>query len=219
MHDCPHCEESFDEEEAYLSHLGETHPDELGPIDRRRVDEATGGDDGGPPVLAIAVGLVGVVCLAAAGYLLFSGGGGAGGADGADGSDADVARTPTNVGSTDFHGTIVVVVDGERVDFSRSEYQLRASAFHFENGNGQVWHGHADGITLEYAMSTLGIGVTDSTVRFEGTTYRDSTNGTSVSVTVDGEPVDPRTYVLQGVANPNDAGAGDAIRIVVETDG
>jgi hypothetical protein len=117
------------------------------------------------------------------------------------------------------HGLINVTIAGERVDFSRSEYQRprEFSAFHFERGNGRMWHKHADGVTLEYAMATLGIGVSENTVAIDGTTYRDSDPGTNVSVTVDGQAVDPATYELEGASSSNPA-QGDFIKIVVSTD-
>jgi hypothetical protein len=67
-------------------------------------------------------------------------------------------------------------------------------------------------------MATLGIGVSEDTVVFDGTVYRESDPGTNVTVEVDGEPVDPQTYVLQGGADSRPE-RGDSIRIVVGTDG
>lgn len=196
MPDCGYCEASFDDEAAYLDHLREAHADELGPIDQRRVaTESSSGLPTGP------LAIVAVVLAAAAvvGYVVFlPGGGGAGGVDG-----------PQNVGSVHFHGTIEMVVDGQRVDFGQSEYQRprEQPAFHFEGGDGTTWHGHAEGVTLAYAMGTLDIGVTESTVTVQGTTYDDADADTSVRVTVNGEPVVPADYVLRD---------GDAVRIVVE---
>jgi sulfur carrier protein ThiS len=55
-------------------------------------------------------------------------------------------------------------------------------------------------------MSTLGIGVTNDSVTYEGETYRSGPN-TTVTVHVNGNSVRPSEYVLQ---------EGDRIRIVVE---
>jgi len=100
-----------------------------------------------------------------------------------------------------------VVIDGQRVDFSRSQYQLQADAFHFEANEGRRWHVHARGVTLAWAMESLGIPVTAETVTFEGRTYDDSDPDTTVTIRVNGEPVTPSSYVLQ---------RGDRVRIVVE---
>lgn len=48
----------------------------------------------------------------------------------------------------------------------------------------------------------------NETVTYRGTTYRDSNPGTTVTVEVNGEPVNPRTYVLE---------EGDRVQISVET--
>lgn len=202
MPECRYCDASFDDDEAYLEHLQETHPDELGPIDRRRLES----DDGDGIGIGVGVGvgpiaLGGVIAIAAAlvAYLvLFAGGGG-----GAE----SVGTTPHAVGSVHYHGTIEMVVDGDRVDFGQRRYVHpgRNQAFHFDRPNDPQWHVHARGVTLAYAMGTLGIEVTESSVTFRGTTYRER-DGATVIVEVDGTAVDPAEYVLD---------RGDRIRIVV----
>lgn len=199
MPDCGYCDESFDDESGYRDHLRDQHADELGPIDRRRVE--TGGGGGGLPTGPLAIGLVLVVSAAVVGYVIFLPGGGGGAAD---------EGGPVNVGSVHYHGTMEVVIAGDPVDFSQPEYQYRntgVDAFHFEAGDGTTWHGHAEDVTLHWAMDSLGIGVTAETVSFEGTTYDDADPDTNVTVTVDGKPVTPSSYVLE---------EGDAVRIVVE---
>lgn len=196
MPDCGYCEASFDDESTYLDHLREDHADELGPIDQRRVATET---SGGLPTGPIAIAIVVLAAAAVVGYAIFLPGGG--GAEGTDG--------PRNIGAVHFHGSIEMVIDGERVDFSEPEYQRprEQPAFHFEAGDGTTWHGHAEGVTLAYAMETLDIGVTESTVAFQESTYDDADPDTAVTVAVNGAAVDPAAYVLQD---------GDAIRIVVE---
>lgn len=195
MPDCGYCDASFDDEAAYLDHLRTDHEGELGPIDRRRV-ETDSGD--GLPTGPIALGLVLVAAAAVVGYVMFLPAGG----DGGSGPGG-----PYDLGAVHYHGTLEVVIDGQRVDFARSKYQLQADPFHFEGGDGERWHVHARNVTLAWAMESLGIPVTAETVTFEGTTYDDADPDTTVSITVDGEPVTPATYVLQ---------EGDTVRIVVE---
>jgi hypothetical protein len=210
MRDCPHCAESFDTEVAHLEHLRDEHPGEFGSVDERRLAQLGGdGDDGGSNTAfllgGLAVAVVGVVVV----VTFFLGGS-------SPESGVDATRTPSNVGAVHSHGTMEMVVLGDRVDFSREEYQLQANAFHFEGGDGRVWHGHAQGVTLEWAMASLGIEITETSVTFDGTTYRDSDAEYAVSVTVDGEPVDPSTYVLQGARDAAAAASqGDHVRIVV----
>jgi hypothetical protein len=195
MPDCGYCDESFDDEAAYHDHLRAVHADELGPIDRRRIAAGSGG---GLPTGPLALGLVLLISAAVVGYVIFLPGGGGASGDG-----------PRNLGSVHYHGTMEVVIDGQQVDFSRSEYQLQTDAFHYEANDGTRWHVHAQDVTLAWALESLGIGVTTDTVTFDGRTYDDADPDTTVSVTVDGEPVTPSTYVLQ---------EGDAVRIVVQVE-
>lgn len=205
MPECRYCGDELSDETAYHEHLREAHLDELGPIDRRRIQsEKT------PLTERVPVALVAVLAIAVTvvGFVIFATGGSGGSADG-----------PTGVGTVHVHGTLVMSIDGERVDFSQPRYQYPnggSDAFHFEGGNGVVYHVHAQGVTLEYAMSVLGVDITADSVTYQGTTYRDADSGTTVRITVNGEPVDPEAYVLQGVQDASRAEQGDTVRIVVE---
>lgn len=201
MVDCSYCTEVFESEDAYLDHLAAEHEDELGRIDRRRVTGAEESESSlplstGPLVLVGVIGLAAVIVA----YVTFGGGGSSDG--------------PSALGSVHEHGTMNMTVTGEQVDFSKEKYQHQARPFHFEGGGGSVWHTHAKGVTLAYAMETLDIKVTQDSVTFNGTTYRDDDPKRNVIVEVNGESVDPEEYVLQGTSAPN-AQQGDYIRIVV----
>lgn len=106
------------------------------------------------------------------------------------------------------HGTIEIVVDGERVDLSADEYQHMDSHFHLEGGDGDTWHAHTWQATFDWALFTLDVEVTSDTVTIDGTTYDGNEDGTTVRLTVNGEPVEnPTDYRLKD---------GDQLRIVVE---
>ena len=201
---CGHCGATFDDEETYLRHLRDEHGDDLGPIEQRRVAGLKSDDDGSAVVMyGAAVGALAIGVLLA--YLLFFAGGGAGGTgDGAGDAAAGDLTQPKAVGSVHYHGTIDATIGGQELDFGRQQFQLQADAFHFENGEGQRWHVHAEEVTLGWAMQTLGIDVTNGTVAYRGTTYGDDA-GETATVTVNGESVTPTEYVLQ---------KGDEIRIV-----
>ncbi|WP_435176651.1 hypothetical protein [Halorussus sp. AFM4] len=201
MPECEHCGASFDDEDAYVRHLGDEHADDLGPIESRRVAELES-DGGGRDAVMYGAGLGALALGGLLAYLLFFSGG-------AGTTDPSAAGGPTDVGSVHYHGTINATIGGQQLDFSRQQFQLQDRAFHFENGQGQRWHAHAKGVTLAYAMQTLGINVTDDTVAYDGTTYGDDP-GESVTITVNGEPVTPSEYVLQ---------QGDRVRIVANASG
>lgn len=81
MPDCDYCGESFDGEDAYLNHLADEHMGELGPIDRRKVEEHGGGTDDllssiptGPLALVFVIG----VSIALIVYVTFFFGSGSG---------------------------------------------------------------------------------------------------------------------------------------------
>jgi len=206
MPDCDYCSESFEDEDSYLRHLDSVHEGELSRLDRRRVerldDESEGLDTG---VLALGVILLGAALVV--GFVVLQGSG-------------------TGGGEHHEHGTMEVVIEGEQLNLADSQFVNRNAPFHFHGpqdalGNGTfLWHTHADGITLQEALGTLGIEVdsagTELTVG--GETYRASDTDTDIVVTVDGQPVDPGEHVLSGVgetgARENE---GDDIRVVVET--
>lgn len=203
MPDCRYCDRTFGDEDAYLDHLEADHGNELGRLDRRRIEER---GNGGHDLDVAPVALIAVLGIAAAivAYVVLVPGGG-----GSAANAVAASTTPSGLGAVHVHGSIEVVIDGQRVDFSQSRYQLQADAFHFENGEGSRWHVHARDVTLEWAMGTVGIGVARDTVTFEGDTYREDDPGTTVTVEVNGEPVRPATYILR---------EGDAVRIVVRAE-
>ena len=219
MPDCDYCGEHFEDEQTYLEHLAATHEGELGAIDRRRVSENVDSGDGeGLPTGPLVLGGVLLFAAALVAYVLL-------GLNGASGGGTvngfEVTQTPAQPSAGEHgHGLINVTIAGEELDFSQARFQRprQFPAFHFEGGNGRIWHKHARGVTLEYAMATLGIGVSEDSVTYDGTTYQDSTAGTNVTVTVNGNPVTPATYELSGASDQNPQ-AGDFIKIVVETEG
>jgi len=196
MAECDHCGATFDDETAYLRHLEADHGDALGPIERRRVEEALDGQgESGVPTGPLVLSVVLLVAVGVVVYVVLFLGTGASGLRHA-------------------HGTMNVTVLGDRVDFSQPRYQVQASFFHFEEANGRIWHRHARGVTLAEAMETLEIGVSETSVTIDGTTYRDGSEAYAVDVLVDGEPVDPATYELQGRPEGS-AEAGEHVKIVV----
>jgi hypothetical protein len=202
MPDCSYCGESFDSEDAYLAHLETVHEGELGPIDRRRIGDETEEGVGLRGVLLAALVVIPIVVAA---YVLFFTGSGSGAAI------PTPEQTPSD-GRIDEHGTINVTIDGNELDFSRSEFQNAHPKFHFEGGDGDIWHAHREGLTLQYAMWTLGIGLTEDEVIYDGQTY--TAENDTVIIEVNGSQVDPTEVMLSGESDPNRADDGDHIRIV-----
>ncbi|MBX0324293.1 hypothetical protein EGH21_14785 [Halomicroarcula sp. F13] len=97
------------------------------------------------------------------------------------------------------HGRLNMTVDGEPVDFTQEKYVMAEEAFHFHGDeNAARWHGHSLNLTAAYALSTFpGMNVSEDAMTYNGTTYMENGSETSFTVTVDGEEVDPNTYVLK----------------------
>lgn len=67
---CTYCDEEFEGEDEYLDHLSEAHEDELGAIDRRRINRAAGESDS-YPIGMIAIAIVLVVAGSVVAYTVF----------------------------------------------------------------------------------------------------------------------------------------------------
>lgn len=189
MPECRYCSESFDDDEAYLDHLAAEHYDELGRIDRRRVDQR---ESDGLPTLPLVAGAVIILIIGAAGVVAFGGGG-----QGGDSGDAQLP-SPHHVGSVHYHGTINMTIDGERVDFTENRFKRPREnpAFHFEGANDPRWHVHAQDVTVAYALATLDIKVIPTEIVYDEVVYREQDPGIRIIIEVNGESVDPRQHVL-----------------------
>lgn len=213
MPECDYCEESFDSESAYLGHLEAEHEGELGRLDQRRVDDLDEGRslDVGAIVLAVVVVgglLVGVYAAVISGGF---------------GSDAEGPH-----GSAHEHGVMYMEVNGEPVNFAQDKYLLQDEHFHFDRPEDRirssdrfVWHVHSQGVTLQYALESLGMSVSDdgSELAFEGETYRDDDPDTAVRIRVDNRAVEPAEYELSGTHETGAKnGEGDTIRVIISSD-
>lgn len=187
MPECDYCGASFGDEDAYLTHLGDEHGDELGRIDRRRVEQHQS-DDSSIDIETGPVVLIGVILLAVAfvTYLTVF-------------SDQGQQAGPTHV-----HGTITMTIDGQRVPAAQ---QQGTPTFHF-HGNSQQWHVEVADVSLRQAMNTVGVEISEERVTYDGMTYREADPNTTITYEVNGQQVVPGDYVL------ND---GDEIRILVSS--
>lgn len=204
--DCDYCNEDFHGERPHLKHLNKKHYDELGTIDRRRVDEKVNTSTKTTTTLKNNIGIIVIGALVVvAGLALY--------ASFTANTSSDVSdglQEPGPQGTIHEHTTFDVTVDGESIDFSQSQYQVSDGKVHFEGGNGDSLHLHARGVTIAYTLETLGFTVTDNgdTVEFEGTTYS-TADGDTVQYEVNGDSVNATTYELQ---------ANDRINVVLETE-
>ena len=205
---CAYCGDLVAEGE-YDAHLRTNHYDELGAIDRRRVGDGPSTPSRQRLVTYAGFGALGVVFLVAYLYLFL----------GSAGSNSGAAVQPDSASPIHEHGTIAVSYDGTVVDFDDPQYVLRDECFHFHTADSsELWHTHCEDVTIEYALETLGMELTGDSFSVDGETFSEA-DGDTITVTVDGEPVDAQEYVLDGVGSVEDAaaGAGDHVEVVVET--
>lgn len=205
--ECTYCGETVSDDD-YADHLGRDHRTELSAIDRRWVGEADDDPDSSRLVLYAGVGALLTVFVA--GYIVLFLGVGTGG--------PEAVLQPDPQSQIHEHGTIFVEHDGETVAFDEPQYVEQDGCFHFHDGEmPELWHTHCEDVTIEYALATLGMEVTEDSLLVDGEAYHDDDPETTVSVTVNGEQVDPQAYVLDGVSSIDEAEDGDEIRIVAET--
>ena len=63
-------------------------------------------------------------------------------------------------GSDHAHAAILVVVDGEQLNFGSPHFQLSSKYIHFENHNPYLIHRHATDVPLEMLFASFGMNIT-----------------------------------------------------------
>lgn len=209
MPECDYCEESFESDAGYLRHLKTAHEGELSRVDRRRVEDIEEESSVSVGAAVLVVTLVAAFGIVA--YVVVSAGGASGGSD-----------EPTALGSTHEHGTVQLSIAGSEIDLNQEQYLENDDYFHFHGNDdsefGYVWHVHGQGVTIQYALETLGIAINDdgTELEFDGVTYSADESGTEIVIEVNGESVDPGEYELDGVEPVPEAGNGGGDQVVIE---
>ncbi|MEE8239526.1 MAG: hypothetical protein V3R13_05510, partial [Nitrososphaerales archaeon] len=62
--------------------------------------------------------------------------------------------------STHDHADFILYINGESIDFSLDEFQLRSNYVHLEGGDGNVMHLHAINLNLGFFIQSLGMRLT-----------------------------------------------------------
>jgi hypothetical protein len=105
-------------------------------------------------------------------------------------------KTPTDntrpqlgpLGGIHTHQDFKMYMNGQPVDFSQAKYQLRAQHVHFEGGDGDVTHVHATGVTLGYALETLGMKLTNECLTPDTGGPLCNTDSSTLKLYVNGRP-------------------------------
>lgn len=126
----------------------------------------------------IIAGIAAVALLALALFFMNSG---------KDGSDL--------LGDVHEHADFRMYINGQLYDFSRQEYmssegKTLSSFIHFHDGDGEVMHKHASGITIGFFFNTLGMRFdSECLVLAKGTEYCNDEDNT-LKMYVNGKPND-----------------------------
>ncbi len=200
--ECGKCGESFSSEREKLRHLLQEHKEELSSHRRdelkRELNRIGSERSDGLDFPARSATLVMLfLAVLGGGYAAFTTGAVSFSA-GSDEGGGPVSVGP--VGSTHDHASFSVVVEGERVDFSLSRYQLQSQEVHFENGDGSTIHKHATGVTVGYALQTLGMGVNETCLETVSDTYCEPDGDLTVTVN-GGEVEEPAETVIRDGQN------------------
>ncbi|KAF6244563.1 hypothetical protein [Nitrosopumilus sp. b2] len=70
-------------------------------------------------------------------------------------------------GSDHAHAAILVVVDGEQLNFGLPQFQLSSKYIHFEDHNPYLIHKHATGVPLEMLFVSMGLEVSEKCIFVE----------------------------------------------------
>lgn len=201
--ECDHCDGTFSTEKEKLEHVLDAHRDDMSSHDvdeaKRRLNKLRAENPSQDNDLLRIAGMaaVALLVLGGGGYALMQSG--LVQVSSPTGATANGGSVPIGTpGSVHEHMSFSVTVDGERIDFSQSKYQLQSQHVHFEGGDGSTLHKHATGVTIGFTLDTLGMAINASCLQLrDGTTHCEPEDG-ELSVTAGGKKVDdPAGYVLQ----------------------
>ena len=82
------------------------------------------------------------------------------------------------LGSEHVHAAFAVKINGEKLNFSQPQYQVRSKYIHVENNDGNTLHRHATRVPVGEFFRSVGMNVTNNCFTLENKT-RYCSNGTS----------------------------------------
>lgn len=186
MPDCDYCSASFDDEGSYYAHLGDEHADELGRIDRRRVDQHTGGSDeeGLPTGPLILFGVIAFALAVVVYVVVFFGGGSGNGGTGIEdpsltplpdsGGEAVISAVATEPSTGNAHVAQGTDIDYERVPPTSGTHYGRSTVsagfYDQQRPLGSLVHSLEHGaVVVYYDPDRLSPEAEDSLKRYAGT--------------------------------------------------
>lgn len=197
MTKCKFCEQEFGSETEMHLHWGEKHGDELNSHQKEKVKKAERSREEQKKdkkrtyerYAYTGIAVLAVLGLATGAYIFMP--------SGALGGSGSIGPA----GSSHHHADFAVFVNGEKIDFSQRQYQVRDQRAHVEGGNGDVVHSHARGATFSYFIQTLGFDYNATYMKTPDNEYfENETHQVRMFVNRgDGwEEVEPRQFMFTG---------------------
>lgn len=98
------------------------------------------------------------------------------------------------------HADFIVYINGEPIDFSQDNFQLRSNYIHLEGNDGDVTHIHATNAKLGFFLQTVGMRLTSTSITSTAGQLYENGAGRELKVYANGDRIDdPANYVLQGL--------------------
>lgn len=102
------------------------------------------------------------------------------------------------LGSEHVHAAFAVKINGEKLNFSQPQYQVRSKYIHVENNDGNTLHRHATGVPIAEFFRSVGMNVTDSCFTLENKTSYCSNGNSNLEFYVNGnKTASIANYVLK----------------------
>lgn len=102
------------------------------------------------------------------------------------------------LGSEHVHAAFAVKINGEKLNFSQPQYQVRSKYIHVENNDGNTLHRHATKVPVEEFFRSVGMNVTDKCFTLENNTSYCSDGNSNLEFYVNGNKTNSiANYVLK----------------------
>ena len=90
------------------------------------------------------------------------------------------------LGSEHVHAAFAVKINGEKLNFSQPQYQVRSKYIHVENNDGNTMHRHATKVPVGEFFRSVGMNVTDKCFTLENKTSYCSDGNSNLEFYVNG---------------------------------
>ena len=102
------------------------------------------------------------------------------------------------LGSEHVHAAFAVKINGQKLDFSQPQYQVRSQYIHVENNDGNTMHRHATGVPVEEFFRSVGMNVTNNCFTLENKTNYCSNGNSNLEFYINGNKTDSiANYVIK----------------------